>query len=369
MANKGGLMLEFITQLGKDGLKAAYSLLQEFALFLTIAVAVILGVVFLILYFKAKDKLESFKKVALGLILGYAITLTACISCFMVARLVIKEEIDKNFYLMLGFLALLLVYAISATVTSLTSKKAFKICNFIGIPISIVYGIVLLFILPKGEGDYAPISFSGMYIFSCVLIVAIAVLTFIFGKDKGTASPTKAISMAGICIALSFALSYVKLFSLPQGGSVTLASMLPLIIYAYCFGARKGVLAGAIYGVLQCLQSPQIYEPMQVLLDYPIAFACIGLAGIFNSSNNLKPVVKFICGASVACVGRYIAHFLSGYYVFSSWAMPGYTALTWGLVYNLYIIAELAIILVVGIFLFSSKGFNKELEKINPKEV
>ena len=143
--------------------------------------------------------------------------------------------------------------------------------------------------------------------------------------------------------------------------------MLPLLIYSYLFGARKGVLAGAIYGVLQCLQSPQIYQPMQVLLDYPIAFACIGLAGAFNGVKAIKsPVAKFALGASLALVGRYLAHFLSGYYVFSSWAMPGYTALTWSLVYNLYIIVELAIVLAVGIWLFCSKPVLKELTKINP---
>ena len=360
-------MKEFITSLGKDGLKSAYSFLQEFALFLTLAIAVVLAVVWVILLLKAKDKLESFKKIALGVVLGYAITLTACISSFMVARLYVKEELDRNFYLMLAFFALLLVYSISAVVTSVISKKAFKICNLIGITLSVAFGLALLFLLPKGEQEYAPLSFSGMYIFSFILIGIIALVCIFFGKDNGTASSTKAISTAGICIALSYALSYIKLFSLPQGGSVTLASMLPLIIYSYLFGARKGVLAGAIYGVLQCLQSPQIYEPMQVLLDYPVAFACIGLAGAFNNLKGIKsPVVKFTLGASLALVGRYVAHFLSGYYVFSSWAMPGYTALSWSLVYNLYIIAELAIILLVGIWLFCSKAMNKELNKINP---
>jgi thiamine transporter len=359
-------MKDLINSLGKDGLKGAYSLLESFALYLTIAVAVILIATYLVIRFKKSQNLEKFKTLALGIILGYAITLTACISFFMIARLSVKEELDQNFYLMLGFFALLLVYAISMAVTSFMGKTTFKVVNIVGVSLSMAYGLVLLFILPNLGGDYAPLSGVGMYICSILLVVAIALPTAFFGKENGTASPTKSIAYAGVCIALSFALSYVKIFSLPQGGSVTLASMLPLIIYAYIFGARKGVLAGAIYGILQCLQSPQFYEPMQVLLDYPIAFATIGLAGIFKNLNLKSTLAKFMIGASVACFGRYLAHFLSGYFVFSSWMMEGYTALTWSLVYNLYVIADLAIILLVGLALFSSKSLSNEFEKINP---
>lgn len=359
-------MKELILSLGKDGLKSAYTLLSDFALYLTLAVAVILAVTYIVVKLKT-DKVSYFKTLAFGIIIGYAVTLTACISFLMVARLYVKEEIDVNFYLMLGFFVLLLTYSISVTVCSTISKKAFKICNYVGLSVAVVYSLVLLFVLPTVEETYAPLSVSGMYVFSGIFVIVICLLTIFFGKnDTANQNSTKAVSFAGVCIALSFALSYVKLFSMPQGGSITLASMLPLIIYSYVFGARKGVFAGVIYGVLQCLQSPQIYQPLQVLLDYPIAFACIGLAGIAKNINFLKtPLTKFIFGASVACVGRYVAHFLSGYYVFSSWAMEGYTALSWAIVYNLYIIVELAIILFVGCFLFSSKSFVKQLNSIN----
>ena len=369
-SEKGEIMKEFIESLGKDGLKAAYNALSTFALYTTIALAVILIVSYAIVSKKAKDKKEKFKTLALGITVGYAVTLTLCIAFFMIARLSVKDEIDVNFYLILIFFALLVIYATVATVLSLANKKAFNICNYIGLSVAVIYGAVLLFILPTAGDDYSPLSFAGMYIFSALLVIAIALPTVFFGKDTGTASSTKSIAYAGVCVALSFALSYIKLFSLPQGGSITLASMLPLIIYAYVFGARKGVFAGVIYGLLQCLQSPQIYQPMQVLLDYPIAFGAIGVAGIAKNLKFLKtPLLKFIFGASVACVGRYFAHFLSGYYVFSSWAMEGYTALTWSLVYNLFVIVELGIVLAVGCVLFSSKGMVKQIESINPEPI
>ncbi len=360
-------MQDLINSLGKDGLKSAYSLIEQFALYLTIAIAVILLVAFIVISLRAKDKLPAFKSLALGVVIGYAVTITAVISFLMIARMGLKDELDVNFYLMLGFFILLLCYAIAVLTTSLINKKAFKIANFVGLGLAVVYGIVLLCLLPTAGEEYKPLSSAGMYIFSAVLILAIALCSLLLGKDKGSATQTKSIAYAGVCIALSFALSYVKLFSLPQGGSITLASMLPLIIYSYVFGARKGVFAGVIYGVLQCLQSPQIYQPMQVVLDYPVAFACIGIAGISKNINFLKtPLLKFIFGASVACIGRYFAHFLSGYYVFSSWAMEGYTALSWAFVYNMYIIAELAIILAVGCVLFASKAFVKQLDRLNP---
>ena len=359
-------MKELILSLGKDGLKSAYTLLSDFALYLTLAVAVILAVSFIVVKLKS-DKISYFKTLSFGIIIGYAVTLTACISFLMIARLYVKDELDVNFYLMLGFFALLLVYSLSVTICSTLSKKAFKICNLIGLFVATVYALILLFVLPTVGEDYKPLSTSGMYVFSAIFVAVICLLTLFWGKDDGkTQNSTKAISFAGVCIALSFALSYIKLFSMPQGGSVTLASMLPLIIYSYVFGARKGVFAGVIYGVLQCLQSPQIYQPLQVLLDYPIAFSCIGLAGITKNIKTLKtPLAKFVFGSSIGCIGRYVAHFLSGYYVFSSWAMEGYTALSWALIYNLYIIVELAIILFVGWFLFASKSFIKQLNSIN----
>ena len=362
---EGEKMKKLINSLGKDGLKSAYSLLEHFALYLTIAVAVILLVAYVIVKFRAKDKLDNFKKFTFGAVVGYAVTLSLCISFLMVARLYVKSELDKNFYLMLGFFAVCLAYVITAAILSVSKKKAFKICNIVGVSLIAIYALVLLLVLPTIDKAYEPLSVAGMYIFSLLLVAGMVVCCIVFDKKTSQTNQTKSIAYAGVAIALSFALSYVKLFSLPQGGSVTLASMLPLIIYSSVFGVRKGVLAGIVYGVLQCLQSPQIYQPMQVLVDYPIAFGVIGLAGITKNLKCVKSLMgKFIIGAVIACVCRYVAHFISGYYVFSSWAMEGYTALTWSLVYNLFIIVELLIIVFVGCVIYSSKAVRQEIQKL-----
>ena len=73
-----------------------------------------------------------------------------------------------------------------------------------------------------------------------------------------TQNKTKSLVYGALCIALSFALSYVKLFSMPMGGSVTLCSMLPLMFYSYRFGLSKGLLAGLAYGLLQLIQKPEL---------------------------------------------------------------------------------------------------------------
>ena len=362
-------MKEFINSLGKDGLKSAYSLIQSFALYLTIAIAVILLLAFIATKLRSPEKTAWFKTLTLGIAIGYSVTLSAIVVFLMVVRMSLKAELDTNYFLVLGLFGLLIIYALSALITSIIGKKAFKITNLIGLGLSVAYGIVLLCILPTAGKDYQPLSISGMYIFSSLLILTIILLTIFTGKNKGMATNTKTIAYAGVCIALSYALSFVKFFTVgANGGSVTFASLLPLMLFAYCFGTKKGLFAGVVYGVLQFLQSPQVYQSMQVLLDYPIAFGAIGLAGIFkNAKFTTNSFVKFLLGALIAVTLRYTSHVLSGYYVFSSWAWEGYGALAYSVVYNLYCFVDLAIVLIPAFAMFNSKAFLNQLNLINPE--
>ncbi|MGN1043061.1 MAG: energy-coupled thiamine transporter ThiT, partial [Christensenellales bacterium] len=189
------------------------------------------------------------------------------------------------------------------------------------------------------------------------------VIAFVFGK-KQNSDKTKTIVYGGILVAMSFALSYIKLFSLPQGGSITFASLLPLMIFSYMFGVRKGLLVGAVYGLLQFIQSPWFYHPAQFLLDYPIAFGSIGLAGLFKELDIFrdKKVLQFLFGAIMVSVLRYFAHVVSGIFVFGS-DDPNYTAVAWSFLYNSFTFADIAICIVAGAGLFMSKSFTSYLEK------
>ena len=93
---------------------------------------------------------------------------------------------------------------------------------------------------------------------------------------------TKMMAMGAVCIALSSVLSMIKIWKMPQGGSITAASMLPLMLFSYVYGMGPGCLVGALYGVLQFIIEPYFLSVPQMLLDYPIAFGMMGLAGLFS---------------------------------------------------------------------------------------
>lgn len=234
--------------LDKGTLKTVITAVQEFSLWLTLAIAAALLIAFAIVWFKKKDALASFKKVFAGVIIGYSVTLIAVILYLQIARMKVKGELDANFFLVVGFFAALLVTVIAGLILGKCAPKAYKYFAYIALAVVAAYVVVLLCVLPTVGDDYKPQNNAGYYVFSFALIAAIIVLAFLFDRREGAASQTKSLAYAGVCVALSFALSYVKFFSLPMGGSVTLASMLPLMLYAYVFGAKK-VFSRALFTV------------------------------------------------------------------------------------------------------------------------
>lgn len=139
-------------------------------------------------------------------------------------------------------------------------------------------------------------------------------------KKRLTASQwtTRELTSASLCIGLGFLLSFIKLFSMPNGGSITPASMLPLLAFSYIYGVRKGIAAGLVYSLLQFIQEPFVLSPVQVLLDYPLAFASLGLAGLARRS--------IIPGILYGCAGRFVFQFLSGWIFFGENAPAGVPA-------------------------------------------
>ena len=208
-----------------------------------------------------------------------------------------------------------------------------------------------------------------LYVFAAVMIAAVIALAFILGRHDAKGFDTRSITFAAVCIAMSFALSYLKIVEMPYGGSITVASLLPLMIYSYMFGVRKGVFAGMIYGILQAFQDTYILHPAQFLLDYPAAFAAIGLAGMFAENRRLKyPQVRFALGAIVAGTGRFLMHFISGIFAFGAFAPEGQPVVLYSLLYNLgYVFTDIAIVVVVGVLVFSSKAFLREMDRIGAR--
>ena len=149
-------------------------------------------------------------------------------------------------------------------------------------------------------------------------------------------SRTQILAEMAIFTALSTALSLITFVVFPQGGSVTAGSMVPMLWLALRRGPKIGIFAGVVYGLVQLAVLPQVYFPTQVLIDYPLAFACIGLAGFFKK--------YAILGVVVAVTGRFIMHLVSGAVFFASYAPTGMNPWIYSALYNgSYMLPELLI--------------------------
>lgn len=342
-----------------EKLENAFDLASTIALYVTVAFIAALLICAIVIRNRDEAYLCKARKIMLWCVVGYAALAIISLGSLKIACYAVDGKVNANFWLMIGLFALAAV-GIGTTVTlALCKVKGYKWAGLAFAAAFVIYAVVLLCVIPAKKPDYEPLSAWKMYLCSGVLVLAIVIPAIL--ADTRSEYDAKALTYAAICVASSFALSYVKFFSLPQGGSVTFASMLPICLYAYMFGTRRGLVAGVVYGLLQFIQSPQFYQPMQVLLDYPIAFGALGLAGIARKFKFLKGnmIAEFSVGAAIAILCRYFAHVISGYFVFSSWAMEGYTAVSWAFVYNLFTIVDLAIVLVVGALALSSKSVRR----------
>lgn len=286
---------------------------------------------------------EVIPLVLLPLCVLFAVALVGGAALFIAARLQVKKSVFKGMGVAFGALLVLGVLTV-------------------GVLIGVYY---FRHIAEDGyyNSDSATVNQTALYAFAGGLVLFTVLGALWLGRRDKTAFDSRAVAMAGVCIAMSFALSYIQLWKMPQGGSITLVSLLPLMIFAYLYGPKKGVLAGCIYGVLQAMQDPYIIHPAQFALDYPVAFAVIGFAGVFAGMDAIKlPQVRFFLGGVVAGILRFICHVLSGVFAFEAFA-EGTNAWAYSLAYNSFVFVDLALVLVAGVLVFSSKAFVKQSEK------
>lgn len=353
-------------------LKSTTNFLASLALYVTLALAVALIVWAVVVRNKDEQYLVGVRKTMIGIVAGYALGIIVMIGSLRFLRDYGKGDITWHVWLIMGAIVLIIVGVVAVAVLHKKQMKAYKWLALALVVAAVIVTVVLLVVVEpmQEEMDDGSVYIYNaqnpvlMYIISAILVAAIAALTFI--GEKPAEYSTKSLTYAAICIAVSFALSYIKFFSMPQGGSVTLASLLPLALYSYMFGTRKGVVAGIVYGLLQFIQSPQPYHMMQILLDYPIAFGAIGIAGIGRKMKFLKGNVhlEFVVGTTLAVVLRYISHVVSGYFVFYTWA-GDQNPLVYSLVYNSSTFVDLAIVLVVGALALSSKSLRRMVLSAN----
>lgn len=177
-----------------------------------------------------------------------------------------------------------------------------------------------------------------------IAVIAVALLLIMIGdKKSGKKTDTKALTISALMIAMAIVLNQIKLFHMPQGGSVTLLSLLPIVLVGYFCGPRRGIIAGICVGMLDLILNPYVIHPIQLLVDYPLAFGALGMSGLMKDKKN-----GLTKGYILGVFSRYICAVISGIVFFGAYAPKNFNAVTWSLWYNLtYLGAEAVITLVI----------------------
>lgn len=363
----------------------AFDAAEPVALWLTVGIVAALLIAGIALFFAKKGAFKNYVRFASIGFVFYALILGMVMLILNIIKHSDEDYLAENgisgdviYFVLIPLFALFALALVAGmvlfSVSMLGEKKVFKV-------ISIVFGVLLAAgIVAVGilmavyyfkniaeDGYYnsetASVNQLALYIGAAAMIVLAVAGALFFGRKDKSGFDSRCIALAGVCIAMSFALSYIKLWEMPQGGSVTFVSLLPLMIFSYIYGVKKGVMAGFVYGILQAIQDPYIIHPAQFLLDYPIAFALIGFAGLFAGVRALKlPQIRFTLGAIVAAVLRFVSHVLSGVFAFQAYA-ESTNVWVYSTAYNSFVFVDMALVIVAGIFVFSSPSFVKKTEE------
>ena len=186
------------------------------------------------------------------------------------------------------------------------------------------------------------------YALSIVAVIALVLsASWLSSRKKDSRKlSTKQLVFCAVAMALAFVTSYIKMVNFPFGGSITLFSMLFICLIGYWYGTGVGILTGLAYGILQFLQEPYVLSLFQVCCDYILAFAGLGLAGLFAKSKN-GLIKRYVLGILV----RGAFHTLGGYLYWMDYMpenFPQELAQLYPILYNYtYILAEGALTVVI----------------------
>lgn len=207
------------------------------------------------------------------------------------------------------------------------------------------------------------------------IVALLALVAFIgLGKNRFDA---KRLAFAGICAATSFVLAFIKVKPVQYGGSITLASFVPILIFAYVYGPADGFLVGLIHGLLNFVESPYILTPATFVLDYLLAFAGVGFMGFFGKTRRKeKAVLPIVLGGLCVFSFRFVAHFFSGVIFFlqdsvwvslPTWAMQN--AFAYSFVYQCVYVPADALIAVGTLIALAKTGvLDKLIALMQPKK-
>ena len=160
--------------------------------------------------------------------------------------------------------------------------------------------------LVNAEGGLTTAGYAVCIVIGVALFIAALIFAGRVSEKKRMG--TKQLVFCAMAMAIAFITSYIKIFNMPWGGSVTLCSMLFIVLVGNWYGPKTGVLVGLVYGILQFIQEPYVLSFFQVCCDYILAFAALGVAGFFAKSKN-----GLIKGYIAAVIARGVFHALGGY--------------------------------------------------------
>ena len=202
-----------------------------------------------------------------------------------------------------------------------------------------------------------------------VLLLAIALIGHFSSREQQSKTRSaKEVAFAGICVAASFTLALLKIPTIESGGSITIASFVPIMLYAYVFGPTKGFMVGLIHGLLNFIEDPYILTPATFVFDYLLAFMSVGIMGFFGKLPRKEgEILPIVLGAVCVFSVRFLSHLLSGMIFFSmdsvwvsfpAWATAN--AFVYSLIYQcIYIPADALIAIAALIALCKSGAFDR----------
>lgn len=169
---------------------------------------------------------------------------------------------------------------------------------------------------------------------------------------------TKALVNCALMVALATILSFIVVYELPQGGTITAASMMPLVVASFRFGPKWGLLTGFVFSLIQMMLGFQnvMYctslgaMALCVLLDYVLAYSVMGLACVFGKACQNRSAAVAV-GAVATGLLRYLCSFLSGIILWGSYAPEGVSVWFYSLTYNgSYMIPEIILTALVSVW-------------------
>ena len=189
-----------------------------------------------------------------------------------------------------------------------------------------------------------------------MILLILAAILLRSKKETFVKNATKQLVFSGVAMALAMVTAEIKFARLPMGGSITLFSMLFIVLIGYWYGAKAGLLTGFAYGLLQFIMDPVFYSPIQMLVDYPLAFGALGLSGFFANQK-----FGLFIGYIIGVLGRYFFSVLSGVVFFAHYAPEDTPALVYSLSYNAtYIVPEA----IVSLILLALPAVNSAMKRV-----